>query len=257
MSDASRLALIPAYFLSKYDRKGLVALGYSGFTAAFNDIGDRLGISPSSVKNKRDDFDPLHENARAGWYQRPLGPSRAKVVSLFAEVGFEAMTGLVSDILHSVEYRDSEEMAEIVASLKASESSGGNGVFVPRGATGRRAEALFCLIFSEGRLPLRGELVDRREDGCGYDFLVKGQAEEYQVEVKGLIGLQGGILLTDKEWQTLRSHSNYRIFVAYNLDVKPKWKLIRPLDFPLRPNRNVRTVVQISWHIDGAQLALE
>jgi hypothetical protein len=42
MSDASRLSLIPAFYLSKYDRHGLHKLGYKGFTEAFSDIGKSL-----------------------------------------------------------------------------------------------------------------------------------------------------------------------------------------------------------------------
>jgi hypothetical protein len=257
MSDASRLALIPAFYLSKYDRDALSALGYSGFTAAFNDIGQRLGISSSSVKNKRDDFDPFHENVRAGWHQRPLGPSRAKTVALLDEVSFGALTGLVKDLLHSAEYRSSDEVTEIVGSLKASEGKSTTGAFVPRGVTGRRAEELFIKLFGRGGIPIEGELIDRREDGCGYDFLLKDGNEDHQLEVKGLSGLDGGILFTDKEWQTAQTHPNYKLFVAYNLSGDPMWKIIKRPHSLLQPTRQARTVVQISWQVGAAQLGFE
>lgn len=59
MTDGSRLALVAAFYLSKFDAASLTRLGYSTFKEAFADIGQRLGVNPRSVKNKRDDFDPV------------------------------------------------------------------------------------------------------------------------------------------------------------------------------------------------------
>lgn len=89
MDDKNKLALISAYYLSKYNHEALRALGYSAYSQAFNDIGDRLGVKANSVKNMRDEFDPIHDNDRVGWYQRPLRPSRARVAQLFSGVSFE------------------------------------------------------------------------------------------------------------------------------------------------------------------------
>jgi hypothetical protein len=256
MTEGSRLSLIPAFYLSKFDAQGLKTLGYSSFTEAFDDIGQRLGSSPSSVKNKRDDFDPLHDNKRVGW-QRPFGPSRAKTVALLDGLSFEALTSFVRDLLHNAEYRTSEEVAEVLASLKASETQRTSSTWTPRGATGRRAEELFMQLFAQGQLLLVGDLVDRRDDGCGYDFLIRANDGEHPFEVKGLAGEDGGILFTDKEWQTARSHPNYKIFLAYDLDSVPKWTIISTPNQVLEPRRQVRTVVQISWQVTASQLALK
>ena len=57
---ATREKLILAgLFLSKFDTLGLAMLGFEGFTEAFNVIGFALGGKPASIKNYRDEFDPL------------------------------------------------------------------------------------------------------------------------------------------------------------------------------------------------------
>lgn len=160
----------------------------------------------------------------------------------------------MKDILFKEDYRSSDEAEQVLASLRASETQRVS-VFVPRGYTGRRAEQMFIEKFQAGQLPFTGELVDRREDGCGYDFLIRG-ANEIAVEVKGLAGGDGGILLTDKEWQTAKTHPQYKLFLAYNLDTQACWKIIDSPCEVLHPARQVRTVVQVSWHASPNQLSL-
>lgn len=71
MTDGSRLALVAAVYLSKFDAAALARLGYSTFKEAFADIGQKLGVNPRSVKNKR--------RFRSGFQQRPcrLAPEGA------------------------------------------------------------------------------------------------------------------------------------------------------------------------------------
>ena len=61
ISTRKKLVLTGLY-LSKYDLAGLTRLGFGGFTEAFNAVGYALGARPMSVKNYRDEFDPLFEN---------------------------------------------------------------------------------------------------------------------------------------------------------------------------------------------------
>ena len=83
MKESHSLSLIAAYYLSKYDETAYKELGFRSSTMTHIEIGRALGVNPNTVKNMRDEFDPLHDNQRAGWYQRPLRPSRAKVVEAF------------------------------------------------------------------------------------------------------------------------------------------------------------------------------
>ena len=67
--DSHRIALrekliLVGLYLSKYDSLGLKRLGFSSFVEAFNVIGYALGSKPASIKNYRDEFDPLFPNRR-------------------------------------------------------------------------------------------------------------------------------------------------------------------------------------------------
>jgi hypothetical protein len=51
--------ILTGLYLSKYDSAGLKKLGFESFIEAFNVIGYALGGKPASIKNYRDEFDPL------------------------------------------------------------------------------------------------------------------------------------------------------------------------------------------------------
>src|SRR5258706_16426971 len=62
--------ILTGLYLSKYDLLGLKKLGFESFVEAFNIIGYALGEKPASIKNYRDEFDPLFPNKRKGWRNR-------------------------------------------------------------------------------------------------------------------------------------------------------------------------------------------
>jgi hypothetical protein len=67
--DAQRISLrekliLAGLYLSKYDSLGLKKLGFESYQEAFNVIGYGLGSRPASIKNYRDEFDPLFPNKR-------------------------------------------------------------------------------------------------------------------------------------------------------------------------------------------------
>lgn len=256
MDDSHKLALIIGFYLSKYDRKGVSALGYSTFAEAFEDSSRCLKVKRNTIKNMRDEFDPVHSNTRVGWYQRALRGSRVRVVELFDGLSFEAMTDFILDILKRSDYRASPDVVRILKCIDERDDRRPQRVFVPRGITGSKAEDCFIRWFQEGMLGFKGNLIDRRDEGCGYDFLIVGESE-HLIEVKGIAGNSGGILLTDKEWQTARDHPNYIIFIVYDLDVDPQWAIINNPGQTLRPSKNIRTTVQINWHVPALQLGLE
>ncbi|GAE27811.1 5-methylcytosine-specific restriction related enzyme [Halalkalibacter wakoensis JCM 9140] len=95
-----RKVLIVAYFLSKYDRRALEVLNYNTFTSAFKDVGTRLGIKPNTVKNRRDDFDSLHDNGRSGWYQKELSKSSLEIVDEFKDTSEAELAAIVKEIIY-------------------------------------------------------------------------------------------------------------------------------------------------------------
>ena len=252
MTDGSRLALIVGFYLSKYDTIALERLDYATFKETYADTGAKFGVNPGSVKIKRDDFDPLFGNSRAGWYQRELGPSRFKTLHLLNELSFDALTGFVTDLIRDAGYRQSPEVQDVLEALKREHH--GNRQFLPRGATGRMAEELFLRWFQDGRSPFSGSILDRRDDGCGYDFLIRDGAVDRYVEVKGLADNESGILLTDKEWQVAQGNVNYNLAIFTNLRESPALRLISNPASGLTPRRTVNLSVWVSWQVSAMEL---
>ena len=80
MDKKSQLALIIAYYLSKFDKKEYKELNYESMTVTHLELGRILNVKASKIKNMRDEFDSIHDNPRVGWYQRDIRPSRMKIV---------------------------------------------------------------------------------------------------------------------------------------------------------------------------------
>src|ERR1700676_869935 len=87
--------ILVALYLSKYDSLGLKRLGFDSFVEAFNVLGYALGSKPASVKNYRDEFDPLFPNRRKGWHKRPIREYCRKVFEEYKELDFETFTFLI------------------------------------------------------------------------------------------------------------------------------------------------------------------
>ena len=153
--------LLVAYYLSKYNRQALANLNYPNFSVAFSDIGGRLGIKPNSVKNMRDEFDPLHGH-RSGWHQRELRPSRAAVVRAFGSLPEETLRGIVLEALGSPVSSPSQ-IDDILTALQSRQpTSPGKAEALTRGITGKKAEEYFRKQVLNGRLyqPFQGTLID-------------------------------------------------------------------------------------------------
>src|SRR2546427_5374517 len=93
-----KLILVGLY-LSKYDSLGLRKLGFGSFTEAFNVIGYALGSKPASIKNYRDEFDPLFSNRRKGWHKRPTRDYCFKMFEDYKTLDLEAFSGLVKSFV--------------------------------------------------------------------------------------------------------------------------------------------------------------
>ena len=117
-------------YLSKYDALGLKRLGFESFTEAFNVIGYAMGSRPASIKNYRDEFDPLFPNRRKGWHKRPIRDYCRKVFEDYKNLDLESFTGLVTSF---VGYNENVW----------SEKDQGDSSFAKRMITGLAAEQYF------------------------------------------------------------------------------------------------------------------
>jgi len=78
MEDNHKLGLYVSYYLSRFDDEAYQNLGFGKQLETHNKIGELLSVNSHTVKNWRDEFDPLFGH-RADWYQRPMIPSRLNV----------------------------------------------------------------------------------------------------------------------------------------------------------------------------------
>lgn len=256
MTPQNQLALIVSLFLSKFDALGYEALGYQSWSNAFEGIGNSLQVKPSTIKQMREQFDPLFPNPRVGWYQRPLSPTRIEAMQQFGSLSFPSFLKLVESILKSAQSpAQLDPIIELMRTpaletpkTKAEKRESEKEFVNVRGKTGRLAEKYFMELFHAKALPYEGNLIDRRDDGCGYDFLIEGQTLQ-AVEVKGLAPIKGDLLFTNREWKTSQTLPHYSVFVAFNLAAtKDDWRrrIIESAQL-VDAIQTEQTVVQTNW----------
>ena len=99
MEKNSQLALVIAYYLSKFDQRAYKELNYESMTATHLELGRILNVKASKIKNMRDEFDSIHDNPRVGWYQRDLRPSRMEIVDKYKNFSEEELKAVVFKII--------------------------------------------------------------------------------------------------------------------------------------------------------------
>jgi hypothetical protein len=188
--------ILAGLYLSKYDLLGLKNLGFESFVEAFNVIGYALGSKPASIKNYRDEFDPLFSNRRRGWHKRRTRDYCLAVFEKYNGLDFESFTGLLKSFLGY----DENLWSEVVT---ADTLGGPSSSFSQRLITGLAAEQYFESIQAE--VPqFKGYMRENTTRfGCGYDFRLRNEPNDERflaVEVKGLKDRTGGLSMTPKEY---------------------------------------------------------
>ena len=213
--------------MSRLDRQYLTRRGHGSWRIAFQEAANALALPPATFKNLRDEFDPVHSNARQGWRNRPLRRSLERVLEELGNVSDDALVELVTSILGG----DSELTLEAIDSLSTVNHIAHN--VAERLLTGRRAEEYF-LQNCEGLVGVpKNELVDLRNSAVGYDFGVTSRAQ-LAIEVKGLKGLKGNIQFTDREWREASvRRDNYWVVVIGSIEEEPQGDVIK------NPQRNL------------------
>lgn len=213
--------IIIGYAMSRLDVQYLANTGVKSWRAAFQAAANALAIPPSSFKNLRDEFDPIHGNSRAGWRGREMRPNRQRVATEFSEVSDDALMEFVARILA----RDETAIQEAVDVLIPVTRVPAN--VAERLLTGRRAEDYF-LANSESLVGLtRDQLNDCRILCKGYDF-DSPKVDSRVFEVKGMKKQKGMVLFTDREWSTAKERqSSYWLVIVGNIETKPTAKVIQ------------------------------
>ncbi len=251
MKPQNELALVVAYYLSRLDKEALAKLGYKTFNEAAADIGDILDVKPNTVKNMRDEFDFHLHNKRVGW-RKELKGSRLKVYQMFQMTDDDELTEVIKEILTNKQWTKTDSYEDLHSVLSRDEKDAGKaGTFILRGPTGKKAEHYFMEVFANKPFPVKGDLMDCRDLGCGYDFEIKSDEDKsYYVEIKGLAGSDGGVLFTDKEWRTAKKYKNrYYLVIIADVSSNPSIKTIQNPAAKLAANKNIYTTIQVSWSV--------
>jgi hypothetical protein len=237
--------ILSGLYLSKYDSLGLKNLGFESFVEAFNVIGYALGSRPASIKNYRDEFDPLFPNERMGWHKRPTREYCRRIYEEYKGLDLESFTGLVKSFFGFDQNLESESSA-----IKL-EDDGTSG-FAQRLITGLAAEKYFESVHQT--LPeFKGYFAENTTRfGCGYDFRLRiepNHKEFLAVEVKGLKEQTGSLLMTPKEHDVATAMGErFFLFVVRNFRESPSHTIFPdPLNSGLQFKRTERVTIQISW----------
>jgi uncharacterized protein DUF3883 len=248
---ASELALrekqiVAGLFLSKFDKTGLKALGFSNFNEAFNAIGFALGAKPASIKNYRDEFDPVFSSRRKGWHKRPMRGYCRDINEKYESLSLgDFATRLKSLVYEGGEVEVLAERAEDDAAREAS--------FAKRLVTGQAAERYFEMVHPT--LPVLAEysLENVTKSGCGFDYKLnrRGAGAFLAVEVKGLNERRGSIAMTEKEHRVASLLCDrFFLFVVRNFRENPFHDIYRnPINSTLSFSQQETKVVQVSWRV--------
>lgn len=171
MENNHRLGLYISYYLSRSNEDAYKNLGFGNQIETHNKIGDILNIKPHSVKNWRDELDPLFGH-RAGWHQSPMSPSRVKVAQAFENLDETQIWGIVNDIL-SGKLKNVQEENELLLNIVSEDKEQGSRKFILRAPTGGAAEEHFIKHITVNNFPINGELIDCRDLSGGYDFRIE------------------------------------------------------------------------------------
>jgi Domain of unknown function (DUF3883) len=238
-----KLILVGLY-LSKYDSLGLKRLGFDSFIEAFNVIGYALASKPASIKNYRDEFDPLFPNRRKGWHKRKTRDYCGRVFEEYKGLDLESFTGLVKSFVGD----DENAWSSLQSKEKIGERQSN---FAQRLITGLAAEQYFESVHPS-LSEFRGYAVHNTTRlGCGYDFRFETALNKdfLAVEVKGLKGITGNLSLTPKEHRVATAlRDRFFLFVVKNFRESPFHEIFQnPLSSKLRFTKKEKVMVQVSW----------
>ena len=233
--------IMTGLFLSKFDVTGLQALGFGGFSEAFNAIAMSLKANPASIKNYRDEFDPYYPNPRKGWHKRAVRQYCKQFMDEYGGLDLETFAALIKSEISSV-----GEIEIIEEQIDTSESN----TFAKRIETGQAAESYFESVYPTLPTFQQYDLLNTTRFGCGFDYkMIKAEHPFLAVEVKGIAAATGAIQLTNKEYRVAQILENrFFLFVVQNFVEKPFHTIYQdPLNSSLVFEKRETRMTQISW----------
>lgn len=234
-------AILCGLFLSRCDTAGLERLGFASFKEAYNILGLAIGVKPASIKNYRDELDPLFPNKRRGWHGRPLRPHCEKVYETYKSHEVDELVSLIARFTG----------CDFDSAADDSKCHNDSTAHAKRLLTGRAAENYFLSNFNRHPEFTGSSAKDVTQAGCGFDFALtfSGNHGFFAVEVKGLSTANGTVSLTENEYRKAAElERNYFLYVVRNFDESPEAVTIRNpaySEFPFV--RRERRIIEVTW----------
>ncbi len=247
MEARNKKMMLAGLFLSKFNEAGYEALGYKSFAEAYRGLAAVVGGPWRSVKQYRDEFDPVFDNGRKGWWNRKMHPSRKLFRDEYGGMGLDEFAQLVQTQFASDEDIDLE--INHVA-YKAGVKMDGEGSFAARMMTGKGAENYFEEHYAEYPRCSTCDVKRTTDMGCGFDFKLTPPRENFLgVEVKGLKKRKGQIQLTEKEFKMAgKLMKRFYLYVVTNFAAEPVPRVIEdPLNSGITFECKTSSVEQKVW----------
>lgn len=248
VSQRERL-MLAGLFLSKFSKEGLRHLGFETFAEAYNAMGYALGGKPTSIKNYMQEFDPLFPNGRKGWHGREMRAHCREAFEQFGSLPLPQFARLLKPLLFPDDKTLPDELEELEAFREIDLE---NESFSKRLITGVAAEGFFEFSFPRIAEFVGHALRNVTRFGCGFDFRVQpALASNFlAVEVKGIAGPAGEVMMTSKEHRVAeRLGDRYYLCVVRNFIEKPMLSLYRdPLKQGFQFTPRERTQTTVTWH---------
>lgn len=241
--------ILCGYFLSRFDQEALDCLGFASFTEAFNVLGCALDARPASIKNYRDEFDPIFPNSRKGWHGRALREHIKRALETYNEYSMAEIGDMIGQLL----FQDDKmaAMPEVSRVLCANEE-GDASSFAKRLITGKAAERYFTSHYPTMPPFENRKLTDTTQWGCGFDFKLSspGDTDYLAVEVKGLRAKTGQIQMTELEYKMAGAlSSRYFLVLVRNFEDSPFHTVYSdPVNCGLNFTPIRRTEIRQSWN---------
>lgn len=234
-------AIVLGYAMSRLDSKYLTFMGASSWKDAFKQASRAIRIPPASLKNLRDEFDPIHHNARKGWRGRPLRPNRQRVADEFVDVSDDALVEFTRRILARDTHATSDAIDVLVPTTRVP------AAVAERLLTGRRAEDYFLANCQDLVRHTPAQLTDRRISAAGFDFESRIQSG-LVFEVKGIKDVRAAVQFTDREWSEAATRgSTYYLVVVGKLESHPMAKVFVDPHAVLNASCTWRKSISASW----------
>lgn len=228
--------------LSKYNHDGLKLLGFTSFAEAFNVLGFALGVKPNSIKNYRDEFDPIFPNSRKGWHKREMRENCKAVYEAFNGLNLPEFFALIKTILYKKDALE-QSLFDVAEDVDVNDS------FAKRLLTGQAAENYFEENFKVISEFKSYELENTTKLGCGFDFKLHKDNDYIGVEVKGMNELNGRVQLTEKEYRVANFlNKKYFLFIVKNFKEVPCHAFYQDPINLLSFNKIERKIIQTSWN---------